>query len=324
MSAQGEKLEPVTIENLQEQDLAEADHIFRLAFGTFIGVPDPASFHQGADYVRTRWNADPAAAFAAKIQGKLVGTNFATNWGSVGFFGPLTIHPDYWDRGVGKRLIEPVIDLFSRWAVKQAGLYTFAQSQKHVALYQKFGFWPRFLTAIMSLQVDSAAAAPELQTYSELSPDAREEALQSCRGLTNKIYEGLDVRREILSIANQNLGDTVLLRGDSGLVGFAACHCGAGSEAGPDVCFVKFAAVRPSSEAPDALGNFDRLLSACESLAARRGLSRLLAGVNTARREAYQQMIQRGFKTQMQGVAMHAPNEPGYSRPGIFVLDDWR
>lgn len=321
MSAQEEKLEPVTIENLQKEDLAEADHIFRLAFGTFIGVPDPASFHQGADYVRTRWTADPGAAFAAKIQGKLVGTNFATNWGSVGFFGPLTIHPDYWDRGVGKRLIEPVIDLFSEWKIKQAGLYTFAQSQKHVALYQKFGFRPRFLTAIMSLQVESAASAPELQTYSELSPDAREEALQSCSELTNEIYERLDVRREILSLAEQNLGDTVLLRGDSGLVGLAACHCGAGSEAGPDVCFVKFAAVRPG---PNTSENFARLLSACETVAARRGLSRLLAGVNTARTEAYQQMMQRGFKTQMQGVAMHAPNEPAYSQPGVFVLDDWR
>lgn len=324
MSIQGPKLDSVTIENLQEQDLAEADHIFRLAFGTFIGVPDPASFHQGADYVRTRWTADRTAAFAAKIEGRLVGTNFATNWGSVGFFGPLTIHPDYWGRGVGKLLIEPVIDLFSRRGVKQAGLYTFAQSQKHVALYQKFGFWPRFLTAIMSLQVDSAAAAPELQTYSELSPDARAQALESCRELTNQVYEGLDVSREVLAIANQNLGETLLVWDNSGLVGLAACHCGEGSEAGPGVCYVKFAAVRPSSDGTDASRNFDRLLSACESLAARRGLPRLLAGVNTARTEAYQQMMRRGFKTEMQGVAMHAPNEPAYSQPGAFVIDDWR
>ena len=32
----------------------------------------------------------------------------------------------------------------------------------------------------------------------------------------------------------------------------------------------------------------------------------------------------RGFKTQLQGVTMHRPNEPGYSRAGLFVLDDWR
>jgi GNAT superfamily N-acetyltransferase len=326
MSAQEEKSDLITIENLQEADLGEADHIFRLAFGTFIGVPDPASFHQGADYVRTRWIADPTSAFAARIKGKLVGTNFATNWGSVGFFGPLTIHPDFWDRGVGKRLIEPVLDLFARWGVRQAGLYTFAQSQKHIALYQKFGFWPRFLTAIMSLEVASeeTEAIGELETYSALSPDEREKALESCRKLTNEIYEGLDVRREILSIAKQNLGDSILFRDGSGLVGLAACHCGEGSEAGPDVCYVKFAAVRSASVGSDASVNFERLLSACVTLAARRGLSRVLAGVNTARTDAYKQMIGRGFKTQMQGVAMHAPNEPGYSQPGVFILDDWR
>jgi len=218
-----------------------------------------------------------------------------------------------------------VIDLFSEWKIKQAGLYTFAQSQKHVALYQKFGFWPRFLTAIMSLQVDSAAAAARaLQTYSELSPEARKQALESCRELTNQIYRGLDVSREVLSIANQNLGETILVWDDSQLVGLAACHCGEGSEAGPDVCYVKFAAVRPSTNGREASHSFDRLLSACETLGARRGLARVIAGVNTARTEAYQRMMSRGFKTEMQGVAMHSPNEPGYSQPGVFVLDDWR
>jgi len=50
----------------------------------------------------------------------------------------------------------------------------------------------------------------------------------------------------------------------------------------------------------------------------------VLAGVNLAREEAYQQMRTRGFRTMIQGVTMHRPNEPGYSVPGLFVLDDWR
>ena len=31
-----------------------------------------------------------------------------------------------------------------------------------------------------------------------------------------------------------------------------------------------------------------------------------------------------GFRTKIQGVCMHRPNKPGYHRPGIFVIDDWR
>jgi hypothetical protein len=49
-----------------------------------------------------------------------------------------------------------------------------------------------------------------------------------------------------------------------------------------------------------------------------------LAGVNLAREEAYLQMLARGFRAEAQVVTMHRPNEASYSRPGLYVLDDWR
>ena len=100
-SPEGTKLD-ITVRPLRKSELPAADYLMRLAFGTFIGLPEPATFMGDASYVRTRWLADPAAAFAAEVSGELVGSNFATNWGSVGFFGPLTIHPDFWDQGVAK------------------------------------------------------------------------------------------------------------------------------------------------------------------------------------------------------------------------------
>src|SRR5678809_298350 len=101
----------ITVRLIQETELSTADSIMRLAFGTFIGLPEPMSFMGDAAYIRNRWLAHPEAAFAAEVDGQVIGSNLATNWGSVGFFGPLTVHPDYWDRGVAKRLMEPVIDL---------------------------------------------------------------------------------------------------------------------------------------------------------------------------------------------------------------------
>lgn len=310
----------VTIEQLRQEDLPESDRIFRLAFGTFLGMPDPTQFHHGSEFINARWQEDPSATFAAKIDGELIGTNLATNWGSVGFFGPLTVHPDYWDRGVGKLLMEPIMDLFTRWGTTHAGLFTFAQSQKHVGLYQKFGFWPRFLTTIMSLPVKGWAESPA-QLFSELSEEQQREALQACRELTDEIYKGLNVDREIRAVQNQQLGDTLLLWRGSKLSALAVSHCGEKTEAGPGTCYVKFAAVRP---AVGADSEFDRLLSACESFAAKRALPKLVAGVNTARTDAYQQMLLRGFRTEFQGVTMHSPNEAGYSRPGVYVIDDWR
>ena len=88
---------------LQQTDLPEADRIFRLAFGTFLGLPNPIEFAGDADFVRTRWAADPSAAFGAYLGKDLVGSNFATRWGSVPFFGPLTVRPDLWNQGIAKR-----------------------------------------------------------------------------------------------------------------------------------------------------------------------------------------------------------------------------
>jgi GNAT superfamily N-acetyltransferase len=311
----------ICVRPLQESDLPTADHIMRLAFGTFVGLPEPASFMGDASYVRTRWRADPTLAFGAEVGGELIGSNFATNWGSVGFFGPLTIRPDRWDRGVGKRLMEPIINCFARWGTKHAGLFTFSHSQKHVGLYQKFGFWPWFLTAIMSKRVEPASSRSQWSLFSEVSESEREASLATYRELTDAVYEGLDVSGEIRAVVTQNLGDTVLLWDDARLVGLAVCHCGPDTEAGSGTCYVKFGAVRPS---PTADQNFNRLLDACEELAAGRGLSRLVAGVNTARHEAYSRMLACGFRTDFQGVAMHRPNEPGYNRADVYVIDDWR
>jgi GNAT superfamily N-acetyltransferase len=309
------------IRPLHEGDLTAADRVMRLAFGTFIGLPEPETFMGDASFVHTRWRTDPSAAFAAEHAGEIVGSNFATRWGAVGFFGPLTIRPDLWDRGIGQRLMEPVMDCFARWQTTHAGLFTFAQSQKHAALYQRFGFWPRFLTAVMSKPVATTHVSPTCSRFSELTDDEQHSALASCRTLTNALFDGLDVTSEIRAVADQAIGDTVLLWDNSTLVGVGVCHCGPGSEAGGEACYVKFGAVRPG---PGAESFFHQLLDAIEPMADARGLSRLVAGVNTSRHEAYRAMLARGFRTELQGVAMHRPNTDGYSRPGVFVIDDWR
>ena len=317
-------LTDVSVRPLQEEDLPVADRIMRLAFGTFLGLPDPRTFMGDADYVRTRSLADNVAAFGAEIDGELAGSNFATNWGSVGFFGPLTIRPDLWDRGIGARLVEAVTASFDEWGTRHAGLFTFAQSAKHVGLYQKYGYWARFLTAIMSAPVRHNQTEPvRWSRYSDLTEEQRVECLKSCRDLTGTLYEGLDLGAEIQTVQAQGLGEIVLL-GDmagAGLDGFAVCHHGPRSEAGDGACFIKFGAVRPGSAAGET---FDSLLHACEALAVAEGMPKLLAGVNMARHEAYRHLVGRGFRTEIQGVTMHRPNEPGYSRAGVFALDDWR
>jgi GNAT superfamily N-acetyltransferase len=311
----------ITIRQLIENDLPDADRIYRLAFGAFIGLSDPMTFAGDTEYVRTRWLADPMSALGAESAGALIGSNFLTNWGSVGFFGPLTIRPDFWDKGVASRLLEPTMDIFAEWGTKLAGLYTFAQSAKHVHLYQKFGFWPQFLTAIMTKPVDQTLIASSWSGFSEMAAQERDDCLKACAELTGAIYDGLNVEREIRAVAEQKLGETVMVWDGSRLAGFAVCHCGAGSEAGSGALYVKFGAARPGLAAEQ---NFNRLLEACEAFAASRGLEKLVAGVNTARGAAYRQMLARGFRSFTQGVTMLRSEDQGYNRNDVYVIDDWR
>jgi hypothetical protein len=157
--------------------------------------------------------------------------------------------------------------------------------------------------------------------FSDVPAEEKGEMLSRCRALTGEVFEGLDVGVEIRSVAGQRLGETVLLWTSGELTGLAVCHCGAGTEAGSGTCYIKFAAVHPMLTGDL---EFRRLLAACEELAEQRGLKKLSGGVNTARQEAWAAMLDSGWRGTMAGVAMQRPNEPGYNRPGAFLIDDWR
>ena len=317
----GESEVDVVIRPMTEADRPAAKRICHSAFGTFLRVPEPENFWMDRDYVYGRFGAEHVASFVAEADGEVVGSNFATRWGSVGFFGPLTIRPDLWDSGLGQRLVGAACDAFTAWGIRHAGLFTFADSAKHIWTYGRFGFHPRSLTAIMAApaRADSGAG---WSRYGDLPDRQRAAAESAVRDIAEELYPGLDLSSEIRTAAARGLGDT-LLTWDSGSrpAGFAICHWGPDSEAGAGCCFVKFGAARTG---PGDEERFSRLLDACCALAAAAGQANVLAGVNLAREEAYRQMLGRGFRTQIQGVAMHRPNEAAYSRSGVFVLDDWR
>ena len=271
-----------------------------------LGAPDAETFWSDLDYVHGRHHAPHTAAFGATIDGRLVGSNFATRWGSVGFFGPLSVHPDLQEQKIAQILLARTMEQFDAWGTRHAGLFTFAQSAKHVGLYQKFGFYARFLTAIMSKPARAQAAAGWSQ-FSALNETQKEEALRSCRGAAETLYPGLDLTQEIRTTEAQALGDTVLVEGSKGVAAFAVCHYGPRSEAGAGVCFANFGAVR---DGPAAGQDFSQLIDACEGLAVAVGMPNVLAGVNMARSEAYQQLVARGYRTAIQEVAMHQNNDP--------------
>ena len=152
--------------------------------------------------------------------------------------------------------------IFERWGVRHTGLFTFPQSPKHVGLYQKFGYWPRYLTAIMTRTPEAGPASPTERAnapvlLSAINKSRRESAIQACGKLTHKIDKGLDLAGEIRAGLEPNAGDVVLTYTRGILDAFAVCLNGSGSEGGEKTCYVKFGAARAGAGAGE---RFDKLL----------------------------------------------------------------
>ena len=299
---------------LAAADLDGADRVLRAAFTAFHGVDVLAD----TDLLRSRFRARHTAVLCAGPSGAPVASIVATRWGSVGLLGPLSVEPRLWGRGIASSLLAAAVELLDGWGATHQGLFTFANSPRHHALYQRFGFWPRFLTALMS----SAVTGSEPRFGRRLSAvDAGRNALvEGCVEITEAIRAGLDVRGEIDAVLDLGLGDVVLV-GGTAPDGFAICQTGPGTEAGSGIAYVKFAAVRPG---PGAGATFAALVDACRGYAAQVGAHRLTLGVNTARHQAYRRLVAAGMRTDMAGVTMHRPNAPGYDTPDTYILDDWR
>ena len=271
-------------------------------------------------FMKSRWRSSHVKVLAAREEGRLIGSNVITRWGSFGFFGPLTVLPEYWNRGVAKRLLESTMKIFDDWGLRRTGLYTFAHSVKHVSLYQKFGYWPCYLTALMTRTPEPPAGPVDSTLLSALPRPQRESAIHASTELTHRIDEGLDLADEIRSVLTQRTGDVVLTHTRGRLDAFAVCLTGPGSEGGEKVGYLKFAAARSGAGAGE---RFSKLLNACDAFAFSRGTT-LEAGVNLAREDAYRNMLSHGFRVATQGVAMLRPHACGFNRANAWVIDDWR
>jgi GNAT superfamily N-acetyltransferase len=319
----GEK--PFKIGSLRKSELDEAGRIVRLAFGTFLGLPNPLEFMGDRDFVTPRWRAHNTKVLVARENGKPVGLNVLTRWGSFAFFGPLTVLPDYWNRGVAQQLVAATMKDFDRWGVRHSGLFTFPHSAKHVGLYQKFGYWPGYLTALMRCQPE-AVLRPTVRDarspvyLSSLKRSDREEAIKVCAKLAGSLKKGLDLSEEIRSVLWQRIGEVILVYGRKALDAFAVCMHGAGSEGGAKAVYVKFAAARGGA---GGASRFSMLLDAIEEFAFAHG-AEIEAGMSLACEDAFRRMRAHGYRATTQGVAMQRPGGYGFIGPGAYVICDWR
>lgn len=280
---------------------------------------------------KNRFHKEPGGCFVAEEPPHGgTGAVFSMTWGSVGWLGPLAVHPEFWGKGIEQQLIRAVLEHWEPMTLSAHGVETWPDSPSQIELYAAFGFRPQFLTATLVGAVDPASPrAPirqrspqfELIRLSQLSEATEETMLEQCRRISERHYPGLDYHKELQGVRDLKLGDTLLLAVGQRLYGFAICHASETSEAGSHECYVKALLIDPAIDDPETLL---ALVEACEGYARMQKLETVRLGVNLACWEGYLALAARGYHMRRMRARMVRPVGEFLSDPSPFHFNDWQ
>jgi len=331
------RLPKVQIRRVRKGDLSKVKDVFEQSFGDFLerqlGTRPRQAFN-GAQYVHHRWLMEPWGCFVAEEDSaKIVGAALAVTWGTLGLLGPVAVLTHYHNQSIAQQLMRAVQEFFDENKATLHGAVTYPTSAKHLALYHKFGYKPKSLTAVMSRALDRPAARPgvvkppmvkgalSVRRFSALEETKKKAALTRFHKITNGVCRGLELGKEVEIVDGLALGDTLLLEKGRDVIGFAIYHTPGVSEAPQGSLYVKYLAIDPRHRKPEHL-HF--LLAALEDIAHEAQFQRVVAPVYTYYWSAQQVLVERGYHIDFTMVRMKRGKQIEDEDPGDLVLDDWR
>ena len=292
---------------------------------------EAGSGQPGSRLVKSRFHKEPEGCFVAEDPADgMIGSVLSTAWGSVAWLGPLAVRPEFSGKGIEQQLLQAVLDYWEPMALSAQGVETSPSRPTQIERYASFGFRPQFLTATLIGAVDpdgprepirQRTPSFELIRLSQLSDALEETMLSNCRRISERHYPGLDYGKELQSVKDLHLGDTLLLGVGERLYGFAICHATPGSEAETGSCYVKALLIDPAIDDQETLL---ALVEACEGYARMQQLKTVRLGVNLACWEGYQAVAARGYHVQQLQLRMVRPIDDLLSDPSPFHFNDWR
>lgn len=228
----------MTVKKMKKKHLAHLSVVLTEAFNAWRaenrGKP-PRDRMRKVEAMEPYLNLEPDGCFVAINKGKIVGGIFSHVWGKTGWIGTFGILPQYQKKGLGKELLKRAIDyLDNERTVTKLALETQPDCKTNIALYSKLNFRPAFQTISMQKEIFPndrlLSKIVELTKKFNLeigyfsSTSNKEDALRRCSWLANKIELGLDHRVEITLTDENNFGDTIFIKRDGFIIGYALCH----------------------------------------------------------------------------------------------------
>lgn len=250
--------------------------------------------------IRTRLAADRAGCFVAVSEqdpGRITGAVLSVARGTLGWFGPLAVHPCAQRSGVGMRLVAACVDSWRRRGVRLMGLATFSGSASHRRFYRRAGFRPSCGSVGFRTGLAATSMPGGIQVGGQVP------------GL-GFLYPGLDVSGEAAAARACGAGLTL-----TAADGIAIVHLEPAVQP-PGMGYVPFLAAATRA-------TFGELLGAAGHLSRERGQTALFTRASSASWPTIDALTERGYQPPGLMMRMKAGENPDYDHTGSYYLDSW-
>lgn len=151
-------------------------------------------------------------AVVAEAEGRIMGSNFLDERSTIAGIGPITVDPGVQNSGIGRRLMEALLDRAAQRRFPGVRLVQAAYHNRSLSLYAKLGFTIREPLALMQ----GAPLRASIQGYAVRQ--ATEQDLAACNRVCTHIH-GHDRSGELLDAITQ--ATAMVVEHDSRITGYA-------------------------------------------------------------------------------------------------------
>jgi GNAT superfamily N-acetyltransferase len=228
--------------------------------------------------------------------GQMVAFNMVHRSGTEGWMGPLAVRPDRQGEGLGSAMVRTGIEWLRSQGATTIGLETMPRTVDNIGFYSRL------------------AGAPELLSSAGTAWDER---LDECRGLADRVLQGVDFTRELALTQDLGIGDTTMVRDGGRLTGFALWHSTPLAAGRPkdELRVLKLVAAGPAA--------FDRLVQALQVSAVSERVSRMAIRCQTEFSAAYLRLVELGYRVHWTDLRMLLQGYPQRTPAEGILMSNW-
>lgn len=250
-------------------------------------------------------------------QDRIVAFNVAHCSGAEGWMGPLAVRPDRQLGGLGKEIVLAAVEWLRRRGVSALGLETMPRTVDNIGFYSQLGFVPGHLTLTMTREAQRAAGRAGFELLGAAEPHEHAARMDEINALVQSLTPGYDFSREIQLTLDMSLGNVLIMRRDGRMEAFALCHSAPLAEGGTrdELRVLKVAAT--------GIEALLSLLDAVGAWAATQSIRRVAVRCQTAYQEAYQALVETGFRVRWSDLRMTIAGQPETVPGSGIVWSNW-